>query len=344
MAQVKLFVMLKKIPLQFVVLILLMQACTEQTKVKEVNTENVKFILKINRFEDDFMGPKHLSIKQLYQKYPSFLPLYTQEIIALNKTQDSLSAKDFEDFISDQYVKELYHDVKKQFPTLQSFKPQLEDAWKHYKAFFPHKAIPEVLTFISGFGYQVVAADSTMAISLDMYLGPNYAHYNDLQVPKYRSRKFSPEYISADCMKGWAQSEYTLEEKRRNTLLDHMIYNGKIWYFTKAMLPDVNDTLISGYSQAQEDWCTKNEKSIWNYFTSQKLLYNSNYQEFFKLISEGPTTNGLPKESPGQLGYWLGLQIVMDYMEKNPAVSLEQLMNETDSQKILKLSNYKPAK
>jgi len=38
------------------------------------------------------------------------------------------------------------------------------------------------------------------------------------------------------------------------------------------------------------------------------------------------------------------LQIVRQYMKNNPYVTLEQLMNETDAQKILTASKYKPKK
>ena len=49
----------------------------------------------------------------------------------------------------------------------------------------------------------------------------------------------------------------------------------------------------------------------------------------------------MPKESPGRLGYWVGYQIVNQYM-KNEGVSLLDLMKNTNSQEILLKSKYKP--
>jgi uncharacterized protein YjaZ len=99
-----------------------------------------------------------------------------------------------------------------------------------------------------------------------------------------------------------------------------------------------------GYTKEQLEWCIKNESNIWAFFIEQKLLYSTVVQQYIKYISDGPTTNGLPKESPAKIGAWIGWQIVKAYMNNNPAITLEQLLKEKDAQKILNNSNYKPKK
>ena len=49
----------------------------------------------------------------------------------------------------------------------------------------------------------------------------------------------------------------------------------------------------------------------------------------------------MSKESPGRLGYWVGFQIVNQYMN-NKSVSLQELMKNTNSQEILLKSKYNP--
>ena len=61
-----------------------------------------------------------------------------------------------------------------------------------------------------------------------------------------------------------------------------------------------------------------------------------------KFTGEGPFTTGFVKESPARTGVWIGWNIVKKYMDKNANISLDQLMHETDAQKILSLSKYKP--
>jgi hypothetical protein len=48
-------------------------------------------------------------------------------------------------------------------------------------------------------------------------------------------------------------------------------------------------------------------------------------------------------ESPGNVGSWLGLQIVKSYMNAHSDMTLEQLMAESkDAQRFLQESRYKP--
>jgi uncharacterized protein YjaZ len=53
---------------------------------------------------------------------------------------------------------------------------------------------------------------------------------------------------------------------------------------------------------------------------------------------------GMPLESPGRTANYTGYQIVAQYMELFPAISLEELLKTTDAEKILKASKYKPKK
>jgi uncharacterized protein YjaZ len=61
-------------------------------------------------------------------------------------------------------------------------------------------------------------------------------------------------------------------------------------------------------------------------------------------MADGPFTAEFSKDAPARLGEWLGWQIVREYYEKNPEVTLQLVMTETDAQKILSNSGYKPEK
>ena len=111
-----------------------------------------------------------------------------------------------------------------------------------------------------------------------------------------------------------------------------------------AMLPDTHDSIKIGFTKEQLDFCKKNEAHIWSLFIDKNLLFSTEQSKYLKYINEGPTTNGLPKESPAMLGVWVGWQVVKKYMNDNPTITLKQLMEEKDSQKILTKSKYKPQK
>jgi hypothetical protein len=176
-----------------------------------------------------------------------------------------------------------------------------------------------------------------------MYLGANCKYYPALGLPKYKMNNMRKEYVVSDAMKGWIQSDYPIDESKKD-FLSHIIYYGKLLYFQDVILPEAPDTIKMGYTATQLSWCQKNESSIWAFFISQKLLYNAGYTDYHKFINEGPSTNGFPKESPSLLGNWIGWQIVRKYMDENPGVTVKQLFLEQNAQKILTDSKYKPKK
>ena len=126
-------------------------------------------------------------------------------------------------------------------------------------------------------------------------------------------------------------------------LIEAIINEGKKYYFMECMLPETPDSVLIGYTRAQDEWCRRSEGSIWKYFNEQDLLYKVNFMEQKRYTTDGPTTAGMPPEAPGKVGSWVGWQIVRKFMKNNQGkVSLDDLMNKYTAKQILTLANYKP--
>ncbi len=318
-------------------------SCTEDKLKKDVSDVDIK--LNLVRFEKELFATAANPIQKfnsLERKHKTFYGLFTQYMVRTADKNDSLAKANLLGFVTDKDIQAVYKSADSLYSDFSSTEEQLSDALKHYKVHFPGKVIPTVYTFVSGFNYAVISADSILGIGLDMYLGPECKYYPALGLPQYKIERMKKEYILTDCIKGWAQSEYPFDETKKD-FLSNIIYYG-ILYYQDAILPEVNDSLKIGFSESQLKWCQASESSIWAFFISKKILYSTNYSEYHKFINEGPSTNGFPKEAPSLLGNWIGWQIVRSYMEKNQAVTLEQLMNEQDAQRILTESKYKPKK
>ena len=85
-------------------------------------------------------------------------------------------------------------------------------------------------------------------------------------------------------------------------------------------------------------------KTALDYINSKDLMFTSNERSFMGLIQDGPFSKGegVPQEAPPRIAVWLGWQIVRAYMDQHPDLTLAQLWEEIDSEKILKESRYKP--
>ncbi|MEP7168272.1 MAG: hypothetical protein ABI855_02780, partial [Bacteroidota bacterium] len=328
-------------------IVLLITSCGHERKIG-VDVSKISISQPFKRFDKElfsFGDPVNSeNVKQLRMKYGSFFDLYCSRIIRIHNNDDALTAKELTQFVSDNDVKEIHRKTDSLYSNLKDVQEDLLNVFKHYSYYFPNKPVPEIVTYISAFNYQVITADSILGIGLDMYLGENCADiYASISIPKYMFRRFTRNYIVNDCIKGWFQSECD-PDSVKSELLSQMIYQGKLLYYTDALAPEMSDTIKTGYTKEQLEWCLKNESNVWAFFIEQKLLYSTVLQEYIKYIDDGPTTNGLPKESPAKIGAWLGWQIVKMYMNNNPDITLEQLLKEKDAQKILNNSNYKPKK
>jgi uncharacterized protein YjaZ len=80
---------------------------------------------------------------------------------------------------------------------------------------------------------------------------------------------------------------------------------------------------------------------IWNFFTENNLLFETDAQKIKSYVGDGPKTVELGDESPGYIALYTGRQIVRAYMDKNPKTSLKDLLS-LDAKTILNESKYKP--
>ena len=212
---------------------------------RDVDVSQVDINIHALRLESDLAANAD-NLFWLKAKYGSFFDLYTYQILQLGTPDTVLLKTRLKDFIYDSDISNISADAKTMYHDFTDIDLQLTGAFRHYKYYFPEKIVPQVVTFISGFDYAIVSADSTLGIGLDMYLGSDSKYYPSLELPVYKIRKMRKEYIPADAMRGWGQSEWE-QDPMHTDLLSQMIYHGKIQYFLDLLLPDVSDTVKFGF-------------------------------------------------------------------------------------------------
>jgi hypothetical protein len=183
-------------------------------------------------------------------------------------------------------------------------------------------------------------AEGLIGIGLDKYLGADYELYGQLGFYKYVSRNMYPTKILSDVMRLWAEGNYPLQHNQ-NELLSHMVWEGKLLYFAKQMLPSHPDTTIFGFSKEQLMSCESNEGYMWLHLIENKLLFSTHPFTIAKFTQERPFTQEFSREAPGRAANWLGYRIVQQYMKRNGA-TLAELMQNDNYRKILEDSGYNP--
>jgi len=335
---------MKKISLYFFSIALLAGFSCKSDHDK-IDLKNIDVKVEIKRFDKDLLGVKieniDTEIQRLNKDYAKFFPMFCEGIISIGKVGEPEFPSFLESFLGDKMINETYNKVQTVFPNLDDLNIEFTNAFKRFHYYFPEKPIPTIYSFISGFNQSVVLADSLLGIGLDRYLGRDCEYYPRLGIPKYSIYDMHPVKIPSDCIRAWAIGEYPFNDSIDN-LVNNMIYEGMLMYFTKKMLPEQSDSLIFGFSPQQMDWCEANEQQVWTYLIENRLLFKDDSFLINKYINNAPFTSGLSQESPGRTVVWMGYRIVNSYVKNNKDVTFQQLMNERDYQKIFNQSKYRP--
>jgi len=311
----------------------------------DINVSGIQINLQIGRLDQDLFAVTPANIGQmvpsLRNKYDPFFSYYNREILAIGDSRDSLYAGYLLTFLKDSTVTKAHLRADSLYRNFQPYGRQLEQAFKHYRYYFPSLPIPIIITYLSGYNQSIVTTPEALGISLDNYLGANCPFYRQLGYPIYKKEHMVPAKMVYDAMYGWASRQFEFNGKSDN-LVSGMVYEGKLIYLLDALMPDGPDSLKIGYSKVQLDWCKAHETEMWNYLIEKKMLFSGDRMGMVRFINPAPFTAAFGQKSPGRTGVWIGWQIVKSYMKKNRNVTVKGLMEENDYHKVLNESGYSP--
>jgi hypothetical protein len=314
-----------------------------------VSISSIKADIEIKRLEKDLftMNPEEITVRlpELKKKYGTLLQLFSYAI----NTGD-VNDPSFGDFLArfctDKQNNDVFKLTMKLYPELTSVERNLEDAFRHYKYYFPDKVLPEVFSCITGFNASIItmSGEPALGIGLDKYLGADCEYYPGMGIYTYLSARMKPEYIVPDCMYGWGSSlwDFTSMNYSADNVLAEMIHEGKLRYFVRRMLPEAKDEIIFGFTPEQMKFCRNNEGQMWQYLVENDLFFKTDQFTIRKLVGDAPFTSYFTNESPGRAAVWLGFRIIESYMNKNKGTSLESIMKDINVQEILEKARYNP--
>jgi hypothetical protein len=319
---------------------------------QQPDVSGIKIDMKTQRLDRDLaaIDTNHIGagLQQLKTKYPDFLNFYLDTLMGFeirgNYVDTAPGIKlGLKAFLTHKDYRGVFDTVMLHFPDTKKTDEALVKGFQYMKYYFPQYKVPQVIYLVSGLNNwgAFTYGDNTVGIGLDMFLGKEYPFYRSVGLPDYMNTHLRPAYMPVAAFSAIYTGMHPIVMDNR-TLLDMMIQKGKEQYFINKVLPFVDDTTQLGYTQKQLEWCGQNEAMVYNFFIRENLLFATELGRVARYINDGPNSTGMPPESPGNIGSWLGLRIVMAYMQQHPGTTMEQLFAETDPQQFLAASKYKP--
>lgn len=304
-------------------------SCDQKSKVEKAIEETPVTDIKVERFDKLFFETSPKDLPTLKKQYPYFFSPQINDTVWLNKMTAPI-------------WREVYTEVQKKYPTTERIQNEVEDLVQHLKYYFPKTKTPKVITLISDMDYanKAIYADSLVIISLELYLGKEHRFYT---FPKYIKQNFEERQMMPDLVNSFSTGK--IAPPRDKNLLSLMVYFGKQLYLKDILLPEYSDAEKMGYTPEQILWCQENESYIWRYFIEKEMLFSDEQKLASRFIDPAPFSKfylEIDNDSPGQVGSWIGWQIVRSFMANNE-VTVNQLL-QMDAKEIFEKSKYKPKK
>jgi hypothetical protein len=297
-------------------------SCSNRKKHKDATLS-----YELIRFESIFFDAHPDSLAEVEKRFPYFFPKSYPFSVWVNRRTDSLQLA-------------LYEQTKS--ISNSDIHDQLSPFMEGLPRVFENTGVPKkVITITSDVDYnnKVILNDSMALIAIDNFLGVNHHMYEGIAF--YLRQGMELNQLSKELAESFANNRIALPEDR--TFLAQLIYSGKIQFLKQSILSDYSEDKILGYTPDQLAWAMTNEKEIWNFFVSKELLYSTDSELIKRFISPAPFSKfylNIDVDSPGQIGQWLGLQIVKAYQKKERK-SITQLLN-TPYRELFEKSKYKP--
>lgn len=328
----------------------LFTSCNDGKKEQaaEADISSVKIAYTSYPFYKDFaaLDVNHVAtgLENLKKKYPEFTDFYLDTLVGFGfHHQYNDTNTMMKDFLTMKDYRSLLDTVTKAFPDTKKYDDWLQQTFKYIKQYDNSIEVPEhVYYFVSYLNGMtaVIQNEKNIGVGLDMFLGRDFFPYKQLNISDYATIRMTDDNIPVWVAKALYADKYPFIADDQD-LLNLMIQRGKELYFLEKVTPYLKDEVRFGFTPEQLTWCKKNEALIYNFLTGNKLLFEKNLQKTMRYVSDGPSSAGMPNDSPGNTASFIGWIIVKRYAEQNK-VSMHDLLETKDAQKILEGARYKP--
>jgi len=323
-------------------------ACRE--KVDAPDVAGVEMEVTVERFDQAFfsMDTNRLSeeLVRIRKQEPTFYVDFMQQVLGLPANDSSADVRNNLLFFYEGY-RPLYDTLMLAYKPVEDIQQSLRTGLQFVRYYFPsYPSKQKLIFFVGPFDAPGTALTREgMAVGLQQYAGKDFSFYQSPEgpalFPTYISRRFERSYIVVNCMKVLVQ-ELCADPAETGTLIEQMIRRGREAWLLEKFLPHTADSLRMGYTNDQLRWCRANESLIWSYLLNTTDLQTREPEVIQLYLGEAPFTSGLDQDrSPGNLGTWVGRQIVREYVRNHPAISPAELIR-VAPEKILEGAAYKP--
>lgn len=323
-----------------ILILLTMFVCTAcHFDMQEVDMSSGNVGMKVSRYDHLQYEATVLNSVSALQKmnldFPRATKLLIEDILVLGRVNDPEINEHLCAYYSDSVLVHLMEDALAKYEDMSFIEKGLAKGFKALRKEIPDIPIPKVYSQISALNQSVVVEDSLLGFSIDKYMGADYPlyrkYYYDSQL-----RSMTPERILPDCFTFYLFSLYPFRwDTKFRTLFDIIVYRGKINWVVRQILDIESNEELMDYTEEEENWCRKNKERLWEWMKSREHLTSTDPMIIRAYTHPDPNVVFKGEKVPPLIGLWLGTELVDEYVEKHPNISMTELLDLQDFRELL---------
>ncbi len=313
-------------------------ACKEDKCIKAPDISSIEISVNIERLDKKL---NKIPTKNDLSKLLAQNSMFAEAFLNLSHyPSPDILLDQYYHLLNDPSIDSLFLEVENTFGNLEEIQLQFEEAFRYLKYHYPETKIPKIKTVVTGLRSDLYLSDSLIIIGLDHYLGLE-GKYLPMDVPGYILKRYQKEYMVPQIMLMYSNL-YNKTNLNDGSAVADMVYYGKAFYMAKNLMPCTPDSLFTGYSAFETLDIDEHEPVIWASLLENEVLFETSPIIKDKFLSERPKTLEIGENCPGRIGRWVGWRIVQKYGDQHPEITLRDVMETKDAQKIFNESKYKP--
>ncbi|MBR5062890.1 MAG: gliding motility protein GldB [Prevotella sp.] len=220
------------------VIVVFLSACEFKLKPNEEGDQPARLqVQRYDRLESRYLTTGDFSaLQQMNTTYPIQTRTLIEDMLQLGEVSDPEINSKFLNFYQDTTLQTVIADVQTQYADMDDINEEFDKAFSTLKTWIPSIEIPLIYSQIGALNQSVVVGNELIGISLDKYLGSDYAIYKRFDYSPSQLQTMKRSYIVPDCLTFFLLSLYPLKQFDQRPQEEKDLHMGKVmWTVNNAM-------------------------------------------------------------------------------------------------------------
>lgn len=213
-------------------------ACEFKLKPNEENDHPAHLsVQRYDRLESRYLTTGDFSaLQQMNTTYPIQTRTLIEDMLQLGEVNDPEINSKFLNFYQDTTLQTVIADVQTQYAEMDDINEEFDKAFSTLKTWIPNLEVPLIYSQIGALNQSVVVGNELIGISLDKYLGSDYAIYKRFGYSPTQLQTMKRLYIVPDCLTFFLLSLYPLKQFDQRPQEEKDLHMGKIMWTVNNVL------------------------------------------------------------------------------------------------------------